>query len=274
MKYFSEFWGELVGTFILVFLGCGAVAVSVLFSSHFGLFQVAAIWGIGVTLAIYATRHLSCAHLNPAVSVAMVTGGRMSIRRLPAYVAAQFAGAFMAAAVLYMLFSASIARYEKGHGIVRGKPASVSTAMIFADFYPNPGAGPAAAVTPLNAFLAESGGTFLLVFLIFALTEGCNLGRPGEPLSPLFIGVTVTVIICIIAPLTQAGLNPARDFSPRIFATLEGWAEVAFPAGRYDFLTVYIAGPLSGGIGASLLFTRLLQPLMQKKATEKNCKCD
>lgn len=263
-----------MGTFILVFIGCGSVAVSILFSSQFGLFQVAAIWGVGVTLAIYATRHLSCAHLNPAVSIAMVTGGRMSIRRLPAYVTAQFVGAFMAAAVLYMLFSASIARYEKDRGIVRGRPESVSTAMIFADFYPNPGAGPSADVTTSNAFFAESGGTFLLVLLIFALTEGCNLGRPGEPLSPLFIGVTVTAIICIIAPLTQAGLNPARDFAPRLFASLEGWANVVFPDGNYGFLVVYIAGPLVGGIGASLLFTRLLQPVMQKKTTGKNCNCN
>ena len=60
MKYLHDFAGETIGTFILVFFGCGAVMSAVLFSSHVGLFQVAAIWGIGVTLAIYATRHLSC----------------------------------------------------------------------------------------------------------------------------------------------------------------------------------------------------------------------
>ena len=69
-----DFVGELVGTFILVFFGCSAVAVAVLFSSHVGLFQVAIVWGLAVTLAIYATRHLSCAHINPAVSLAMVVG--------------------------------------------------------------------------------------------------------------------------------------------------------------------------------------------------------
>jgi glycerol uptake facilitator protein len=58
--------GELIGTFILVCFGCGAVAVTVLFSAQVGLFQIAIIWGFAVTLAIYATRHLSCAHFNPA----------------------------------------------------------------------------------------------------------------------------------------------------------------------------------------------------------------
>ena len=70
----QHFVGELVGTFLMVFFGCGSVAVSVLFSAHSGLFQIAMIWGLAVTIAIYATRHLSCAHLNPAVSIAMFVG--------------------------------------------------------------------------------------------------------------------------------------------------------------------------------------------------------
>ena len=76
-EHISNFLGELIGTLILVFFGCGSIAVSILFSSHSGLFQIAAIWGISVALAIYATRHISCAHLNPAVSIAMVVAGRI-----------------------------------------------------------------------------------------------------------------------------------------------------------------------------------------------------
>jgi len=74
MKYQREFFGEALGTFVLVLFGCESVAVSgsVLFDAHQGLMQVALAWGIGVTLAIYLTRHLSCAQLNPGVSLAMV----------------------------------------------------------------------------------------------------------------------------------------------------------------------------------------------------------
>lgn len=71
----SDFVGEFMGTYLLVFFGCGSMIVSVLYSAFSGLFQVTAIWGIGVTLAIYATRHLSCAHLNPAVSIAINKNG-------------------------------------------------------------------------------------------------------------------------------------------------------------------------------------------------------
>ncbi len=72
MSYDREFVGELTGTFLLELFGCCSVAVSVLFSAHQALCQVAMVWGVGVTLAIYATHNLSYAHLNPAVSLAMV----------------------------------------------------------------------------------------------------------------------------------------------------------------------------------------------------------
>lgn len=274
MNLKRDFFGELIGTFILVFFGCGAVAVTVLFSSHVGLFQVASVWGLGVALAIYATRHLSCAHLNPAVSLAMVIGGRMSSRKLPVYVAGQLSGAFLSAGVLYLLFSGSIAGYEAAHGIIRGMPESYKTAMIFGEFYPNPGAGTIASVSTMNAFLAEGVGTFALVFLIFALTEGCNVGRPDESMTPLFIGLAVAIIISVIAPLTQAGLNPARDLAPRLFAFLSGWGHAAFPDRHYGFLTVYVGGPFAGAAMASVLFTKLLQPLMSDKTGLRNCDCE
>jgi len=79
------YFGEFLGTFILVFFGTAIVAVSVLFNAPVGLVQIAIVWGIGVTLAIYATRHLSCAHLNPAVSLGMVLVGRMQPRLLLPY---------------------------------------------------------------------------------------------------------------------------------------------------------------------------------------------
>src|SRR3990172_764375 len=120
IKFFHDFAGEFIGTFMLVFFGCGSVAVTVLFSAHVGLFQVALLWGIGVTLSIYATRHLSCAHLNPAVSIAMVLCRRMAFSRLPVYLAAQFVGAFVAAGMLYMVFGSSITEYERIHEILRG----------------------------------------------------------------------------------------------------------------------------------------------------------
>ena len=158
----TGFLGEFIGTFILVFFGCGSVAVSVVFGSHTGLFQVAVIWGIGVALAIYTTRHISCAHLNPAVSIAMVAAGRMVPIKIYSYLAGQFMGALFAAILVYFLFSDSIQQYETINNIVRGSRASIKTAMIFGEFYPNPGMGGLAVVSTLTAFIAETIGTLFL----------------------------------------------------------------------------------------------------------------
>ena len=265
-----EFIGEALGTFLLVLFGCGSVAVSVLFNAHQGLMQIALAWGIGVTLAIYLTRHLSCAHLNPAVSVAMAASGRMPVRKLPVYVTAQFAGAILAGLTVYALFAPSIAAYEKAHGIVRGAAESVATARMFGEYYSGSGA-----VVPLPlAIGAEALGTFLLVLMIFALTEGCNVGRPDNALAPVFIGLTVTSIICLIAPLTQAGLNPARDFGPRLVAWFMGWGDAAFPDRVGGFFYVYIAAPLVGGVTAALFFIHILEKAMKQPSSPCCCATD
>jgi len=272
MRYQREFIGEALGTFVLVLFGCGSVAVTILFDAHQGLMQVALAWGVGVTLAIYLTRHLSCAHLNPAVSLAMVVGRRMSVRKLPVYLVAQFAGAILAALALYVLFAPSIAQYENAHGIIRGTAESARTAMMFGEYYPNPG-GTAVVSLPL-AMGAEAFGTFLLVLMIIALTEGCNVGRPDDALAPVFIGLTITSIICLIAPLTQAGLNPARDLGPRLVAWLMGWGDAAFPDHVGGFFHVYVLAPLSGGMIASLFFVRVLEPAMKQQSDRCDCEAD
>ncbi len=270
MKHSRELLGEGLGTFVLVLFGCGSVAVSVLFASHQGLMQVALTWGVGVTLAIYLTRHLSCAHLNPAVSVAMACSGRMSAGKLPVYLLAQFTGGLLAGLILYWLFAPSIAAYEQAHAIVRGTTASVQTAMMFGEYYPNPGT--TAVVSLPLAMAVEAFGTFLLVLMIFALTEGCNVGRPDNALAPVFIGLTVTSIICLLAPLTQAGLNPARDLGPRLVAWMMGWGQAAFPDRVGGFFHVYVLAPILGGVTAALFFTRLVEPAMKNLSDPCDCK--
>lgn len=269
MRYSKEFIGETLGTFLLVLFGCGSVAVSVLFNAYQGLMQIALVWGIGVTLAIYLTRHLSCAHLNPAVTLAMFVSKRMSARKLPAYLIGQFAGAFLAGIAIYLLFSPSITAFENAHHLIRGSVESVQTAKIFGEYYFVAGS-PAVVSLPL-AMGAEAFGTFILLLMIFALTEGCNVGRPHNAMAPLFIGLTVSSIICLIAPLTQAGLNPARDFGPRMAAWMMGWGTAAFPDQQGGFFFVYILAPIVGGILASLFFVYVLEPAMNRSSVKCDC---
>ena len=245
--------GEVLGTYLLVLFGTGSVASAVLSGAQVGLWQVAAVWGFGVTLAIYVSAGLSGAHLNPAVSLAMalLRPGDFPANRLLPYVVGQLAGAVLAGVTVAVLFGPLLRRFEAAREIVRGAPGSELSAMVFGEYFPNPAmfgtdAAARALVSPWQAALVEGLGTAVLVLVIFALTSPRNADKPGANLAPFFIGFTVAVLISLFAPLTQAGWNPARDFGPRLVAFVLGWGRVAIPGPEGGFW-VYIVGPLVGG---------------------------
>ena len=261
---------ECVGTFILVFFGCGSVHVAVTLDALQGGWQVASVWGFAVTLAVYAVGNISGAHINPAITLALTVCGRFPRRRVPAYVGSQLAGAFLGACCLYVIFSGSIARFEEEKGITRGEPESIVTAAMYGEYYPNPtirlhqdAAREKVVTLGLGAAVfAEVLGTAFLAFCVFALTDPDNKGGPGRLLSPFFIGATVALLVAVLGPVTQACLNPARDFGPRIFAALAGWGPVALPGpgGLGATLAVYLAAPLAGGVLGGVAYCRLFGP--------------
>ena len=268
--------GEVLGTYLLVLFGTGSVAAAVLTGAQHGLWQVAVVWGFGVTLAIYVSAALSGAHLNPAVSLAfsLLRRHEFPMRRLLPYMAAQLIGAILASATVAGLFHNFIQRFEAAKGIVRGTPGSELSAMIFGEYFPNPAmfgtdAAAHALVSPWQAAVVEGFGTAVLVFVIFALTSPRNAVAPSANLVPFFIGFTVAVLISLFAPLTQAGWNPARDFGPRIVAYILGWGNIAIPGPRGG-CWAYIVGPLIGGSIGGLIWQwfgehSLTQPVEAKR---------
>jgi glycerol uptake facilitator protein len=136
------FTGEFLGTFLLVFFGCGSVCTSVTTGAQVGVFQVAIVWGLGIATAIYLTGALSGAHLNPAVTVGLAAWCGFPRTCVLPYVIAQFCGAFAASAVLYFVFGDALREFERANGIVRGQPGSEASAMVFGEFFPNPGGRP------------------------------------------------------------------------------------------------------------------------------------
>jgi glycerol uptake facilitator protein len=258
------FVGEFVGTFFLVFFGCGSVATAVLTGAQVGVFQVAIVWGIGITTAIYLTGSLSGAHLNPAVTIALATWTDFPAAKVARYVFAQLAGAFAASAVLFAIYHGTLVSYEAAHHVVRGAPGSEATAMIFGEFFPNPGGKPftdelRVTVTHPAAFFTELVGTAILVLVILGVTHPRNASRP-QLLAPGAIGLTVTILISLLGPLTMAAFNPARDLAPRVFSSLAGWGSVPFTANGIGWLTVYIVAPILGGQLGALVFRYLFQP--------------
>lgn len=258
----TAFLGELVGTFLLVFFGCGSVMAAVAMGAQIGLFQVAIVWGFGVCIAILLTGSKSGAHINPAITLAFATIRDFPWRRVPLYLGAQFLGAFLAAAVLYALFSGGIELFEASGGIVRGAPGSEASAMMFGEFYPNPGGGPfadaaRARITTTHALLAEFVGTALLAFAVFGFTDPKNTSIHPKHV-PYAIGATLTALISLLAPISQAGFNPARDFAPRLFSSLAGWGSYPFEILGHGWFTVYILAPIAGAITGAYLQKILL----------------
>ena len=254
---------ESLGTFILVLFGIGSVAAAVFTGAQIGLWQVAVVWGFGVTLAIYVSGAVSGAHLNPAVSLAFAIfrSDQFPLNRLFAYWGAQLIGAVIAGVVVLILFNPFIERFETENGIVRGEVGSQRSAMAFGEYFPNPGMfdSMTMSVSPLHAFAVEAFGTAILAMVIFALTERRNAGIPTNGMVPFFIGFTVAALISLFAPITQAGWNPARDFGPRIVAWVAGWGEIAIPGPEGGFW-VYILGPLVGAPLGALLFKLVIEP--------------
>jgi len=243
----KTFTGEFIGTSVLVFLGCSTVAIAVLFGLT--LWQVSILWGLAVFLGIVSSVKLCSAHLNPAVSLAMLIQKRISIKEYCNFVLGQFCGAIIAGFFVYLCFSSSIEYYETTHSIIRGSKASVNTAMIFGEFFPNPGNNPQITVAPSFAFAVEAIAGFILVTIILLV----------DPLSIaawqkyLLISITVSLLIFFGAKYTQVGINPARDFGPRLIAYFCGWKTHAFPPAKFSFFYVYILAPCVGSSLAALL---------------------
>src|SRR5262249_37440424 len=200
---------------------------------------------------------------------------RFSWAQVGPYILSQTAGAFMAAAALFACYHPFLTAREKAKHVTRGEDGSEITAMCYGADFPSPGGVSTASaaesatvaenlkqlndqVDELTAFAAEVLGTLLLALAVFALTDPHNLAAPASRLAPVFIGLTVSVLIAVIAPLTQACFNPARDFGPRLFAFMAGWGEIAIPGPRGGFFTVYILGPTVGAVLGGGLYLGLL----------------
>lgn len=266
---------ELAGTYLLVLFGCGAVHSAALTGAQSGLWQIAVVWGVAIMLAIYAVGATSGAHINPAITVAFAMRGRFPVRLVLPYIVSQLAGAFLAAASLFVLFGPLLSAKEAEKQVVRGERGSEVTAMCYGEYFPSP--GPLASsdgpyfedarrrldgmISEPLACLAEMLGTLILAAVVCAVTDDRNHGRPAQGLAPVFIGLTVSGLISFIAPLTQACFNPARDFGPRLFAYFAGWGEIALPGPTpTGFLTVYIVAPLIGAVLGAQLYDLVLRP--------------
>lgn len=230
---------EIVGTFILVFFGCGAVCQVKYTGAMVGLGQVTTTFALGGALGIYACGSISGGHLNPAVTLAfaLVRPKDFPFRNVVPYWIAQVAGAFGASSLLYYFFYWSIKEFEANEGIVRGQYGH-SFAGAFGCYWSE------YVIGAYHAILLEMMGTGMLTFVVFSITHKNN--NVPASLVPVLVGITIGSVIAIIGSMSGGAINPARDFGPRLLTYIQGWGEESF-----DHYWVYTLGPLIGGfIGA------------------------
>jgi aquaporin Z len=228
----KKFAAEMIGTFWLVFGGCGSAVISAAFhDSGIGLLGVSLAFGLTLTTMAYAIGHISGCHLNPAVSVGLAVGGRFPGREVPAYVLAQVLGATLAAWLLYLIAS--------------GRPGFDMGAGFAANGY---GAhSPGLYVLPACA-LAELILTFMFVFIILGATDR----RAPAGLAPVAIGLALTVANLVGIPITNMSVNPARSTGPALMAG--GWA--------LRQLWLFWVAPVAGAVLAGLVY-----PVLSREAS-------
>jgi aquaporin Z len=214
---------ELIGTFWLVLGGCGsAVLAAGIPELGLGYLGVSFAFGLTVVTMAYAIGHISGCHLNPAVSIGLVAGGRFKAAELPHYIVAQVVGAILAATVIYLIASGK-AGFEIGGFAANG----------YGEASPH-------GYNLQAALISEVVLTAVFLFIIMGATDA----RAPAGLAPLAIGLTLTLIHMISIPVTNTSVNPARSTSQAIFA-----------GGIYvEQLWLFWVAPIVGGIIGALVY--------------------
>ena len=225
----KKYTAEFIGTFILVFMGCGS-AMLLGCDAAGGHLAVALAFGLAIVAAAYVIGDISGCHVNPAVSLAMLICKKLSVRDFVGYVAAQLIGAFVGAGLLRVL---------TGLGVADLTGALGSNGVA--------GAGGIG-----GALLVEVILTFIFIFTILGVTSSESKGS----VAGIVIGLTLTFVHIVGIPLTGTSVNPARSIGPAVLAGGTALANV----------WVFVLAPFAGAALAAVVFTALTKRKAGKKA--------
>lgn len=213
-KYLAEF----ISTFSLVFVATGAMATNNMSNGSLGLIGIAIASGLIVMAMVYATKHISGAHINPAVTISMFITRRMNLTDSISYIIAQITGAIVASLLILSIFPPNIIDFNLG-----------ATSL-------------ASDINTTSGIIIEAILTFILVFTIFGSAVD---KRAPKGFAGFAIGTAVLLAILIGGPITGASMNPARSFGP------------ALASGYWTDQAVYWIGPIIGGTVAALAYDNL-----------------
>ena len=228
----SKMVAEMLGTMVLVLMGCGAAVIAGADgTSGVGLLGIAFAFGLSVVAMAYAIGHISGCHINPAISIAMVAAGRMKAKEAGLYVLAQIAGAILGTGILYLIFTNQV------NSPVLGEYAFGANGF---------GAGSLGEYNMIAALVAEFIFTFIFLLVILGSTSTKNI---NGGFAGLAIGLSLVLIHIVGIKVTGVSVNPARSIGPAIFAGGKALAQ----------LWLFIVTPILGGIVAAVMYNFLIE---------------
>jgi aquaporin Z len=235
---FKKFLAEFIGTFLLVFLCCGAASFTAGYQGYLGVVGIAMIFGLVLTGLCYTIGHVSGSHVNPAVSIAMWVAGRMETAEFFVYICAQFLGGIAAGFSLYGLsrtFSSDrLALFmTNGYDLTSLGTNGYGSASSFLE------------ISALGAAIVEVILTFFFVWVVLTVTAK----KENQAISGVVIGAALTAVHLFGIPLTGTSVNPARSFGPALAVYVCKGDATALSQS-----VVFILGPLVGGILAAFVY--------------------
>jgi aquaporin Z len=228
---------EFIGTFWLVFGGCGSAVLAAAFTGSnnyplgIGFVGVSLAFGLTVLTMAYAIGHISGCHLNPAVSFGLWAGKRFPASELLPYIISQVLGAIAAAATLFVVASG------KDGGLVLSGSNPLATNGF--------GVHSPGGYSLVSCFIIEALLTFIFLMVILGATDS----RAPKALAPVAIGLCLTLIHLISIPVTNTSVNPARSTGPAIFAGAELFSQV----------WLFWLAPILGAIVAGLVYSTVFE---------------
>lgn len=240
-KLLREFLAEILGTFILCFIGLGGLAQQH-FAQQQNSFQASFVFGMAVITACMIVGKTSGAHLNPAVSFAFYLIDRISALRMIVYFIAQIIGAFLGALIVYLTYYNALdhsSRETDGN-------FDIKSAKIFVTF-------PQDYLSIWGGFFDQVVGTAFLILAILGITDKKNL-LPSQSTIFVLIGIVVAVHGAAFGHNCGGAINPARDFGPRLFCLMAGWGDKVFTLHSYFFWIPIVAPMVGAAIGTFLYY--------------------
>lgn len=249
---YKKYIAEMIGTFVLVLIGCGSAVIA---GEQIGFLGISFAFGLAVLAMVYAIGPISGCHINPAITIAMLIGGKIKSRDAIAYIVVQIVGAIIAAGVLWGIASGldgyELSENGLGQNFFGQETVTETMTILGQEVTTEITTG----YTLAAAFAAEVVLTFIFLLVVFGATSE----KAPKGFAGLAIGLALTFIHIVGIPITGTSVNPARSIGPAVFVGNDALSE----------LWLFIVAPVIGAVIAAVVWRFILSERVREEEEEE-----